>query len=199
MAAHNDRGAVRNPWRERAAFLWRRWGGPLYAKGEPIPGRLEPYVRRTYDWAFDGWGKFVWQEFDLGGRRVGAPQFIVNISQSPNYPGPWYQREFLSIWNQAWFSSLRSASGLYRYGRFLGGAEGDAFLAKARLTKELALAAPDDGRPLPGRHRHRERHRRDRRPEAAPAARLGRGPLVELRPHAPSSTASRRTGSTSST
>jgi hypothetical protein len=142
ISAHNDSGPVRNPWREASAFLWKRWGNPLYAKGEPIPGRLEPYVRRTYDWAFKGWGKFVWQEFDLGGRRVGAPQFIVNISQSPNYPGPWYQREFLSIWNQAWFSSLRSASGLYRYGRRVGGAEGDALLAKARMTKELALAAP---------------------------------------------------------
>jgi hypothetical protein len=142
VAAHNDSGSVRNPWRAASAFLWKRWGSPLYAKGEPIPGPLEPYVRRTYDWAFKGWGKYVWQEFDLGGRRVGAPQFIVNISQSPNYPGPWYQREFLSIWNQAWFSSLRSASGLYRYGRSVGGAEGGALLAKARLTKELALAAP---------------------------------------------------------
>ncbi|MGZ5425263.1 MAG: hypothetical protein ACXWH4_11950, partial [Candidatus Aminicenantales bacterium] len=142
IGAFSDRGEVRDPWREVAAFLWKRWGSPLSAKGEPIAGRLEPYVRRTYDWAFHGWSKYVWQEFDLGGRRVGAPQFIVNISQSPNYPGPWYQREFLSIWNQAWFSSLRSASGLYRYGRFLGGAEGEALQAKARLTKELALAAP---------------------------------------------------------
>jgi hypothetical protein len=142
VAAFDDRGDVRDPWREVAGFLWKRWGAPLYAKGEPVGGRLEPYVKRTYDWAFGGWGKFVWQEFDLGGRRVGAPQFIVNISQSPNYPGSWYQREFLSIWNQAWFSSLRSASGLYRYGRRIGGAEGDGFMAKARLTKELALAAP---------------------------------------------------------
>lgn len=142
IAAYRDGAGVRDPWARTAKFLWTRWGRPLFAKGEPIAGRLEPYVRRTYDWAFKGWGGFVWQEFDLGGRRVGAPQFIVNISQSPNYPGPWYQREFLSIWNQAWFSSLRSASGLYRYGRFLGGAEGDALVAKARLTKELALAAP---------------------------------------------------------
>ena len=145
VAAHREAdgpGTVPDPWREVSAFLWKRWGSPLFAKGQPIPGRLEPYVRRTYDWAFKGWGTFVWQEFDLGGRRVGAPQFIVNISQSPNYPGPWYQREFLSIWNQAWFSSLRSASGLYRFGRFIGGAEGDALMAKARLTKELALAAP---------------------------------------------------------
>jgi len=145
IAARDNPGPVQNPWREASAFLWKRWGSPLYAKGEPVHGRLEPYVRRTYDWAFRGWGPFVWQEFELGGRRVGAPQFIVNISQSPNYPGPWYQREFRSIWNQAWFSSLRSASGLYRYGRYIGGAEGEAFLSKARLAKELALAAPVTG------------------------------------------------------
>ena len=142
VAAFRDDSAVPDPWRGVSAFLWDRWGRPLFAKGQPIAGRLEPYVRRTYDWAFKGWGKFVWQEFDLGGKRVGAPQFIVNVSQSPNSPDPWYQREFLSIWNQAWFSSLRSASGLYRYGRLIGGADGDTFLARARMTKELALAAP---------------------------------------------------------
>ncbi|HSA94559.1 MAG TPA: hypothetical protein VLJ16_00815 [Acidobacteriota bacterium] len=142
VAAFRDPGPVPNPWRAVSDLLWARWGHPLFAKREPIPGRLEPYVRRTYDWAFKGWGKFVWQEFELGGRRVGAPQFIVNISQSPNYPGPWYQREFLSIWNQAWFSSLRSASGLYRFGRYVGGAEGESYKARARLAKELALAAP---------------------------------------------------------
>lgn len=142
VAAYRDPAAVRDPWSRAASFLWGRWGRPLYDKGEPVASPLETYVRRTYDWAFKGWGDSVWQEFDLGGRRVGAPQFIVNISQSPNSPGPWYQREFRSIWNQAWFSSLRSASGLYRYGRHLGGAAGEALVARARLTKELALAAP---------------------------------------------------------
>jgi len=139
LTAYHDGGEVRNPWSKVAGFQWRRWGKPLYAKGEPIPAPLEKYVRHTYEWAFDGWGKFVWQEFDLNGVRVGAPQFIVNISQSPNYPGPWYQREFLSIWNQAWFSSLRSASGLYRFAR---GTQDKELLRKANLTKELALAAP---------------------------------------------------------
>jgi len=139
IAVYRDRGAVRDPWAKASGFLWDRWARPLFEKGEPIPAPLESYVRRTYDWAFEGWGKYVWQEFDLGGRRVGAPQFIVNISQSPNYRGPWYQREFLSIWNQAWFSSLRSASGLYRYAR---GLKDEGLLRKARLTKELALAAP---------------------------------------------------------
>ncbi len=139
VTAYHDDGEVRNPWSKVARFQWQRWGSPLLAKGEPLPAPLTNYVKHTYDWAFDGWGQFVWQEFDLGGVRVGAPQFIVNISQSPNYPGPWYQREFLSIWNQAWFSSLRSASGLYRYARQTSDAE---LLRKARLTKTLALAAP---------------------------------------------------------
>lgn len=137
--AYHDREAVRNPWAKTANFLWQRWGRPLQERGEPIAAPLASYVERTYDWAFKGWGEFVWQEFDLDGVRVGAPQFIVNVSQSPNYPGPWYQREFLSIWNQAWFSSLRSASGLYRHARERGD---EALLRKARLTKELALAAP---------------------------------------------------------
>jgi hypothetical protein len=139
VAAYNDRGAVRNPWSKLASFHWNRWGRPLYERGKPIPAPLQNYVRHTYDWAFEGWGDVVWQEFDLEGIRVGAPQFIVNVSQSPNYPGHWFQRELLSIWNQAWFSSLRSASGLYRYGRRVGDEE---LLRKARLTKELALAAP---------------------------------------------------------
>jgi hypothetical protein len=139
LTAYNDRGEVKNPWSKVANFHWKRWGRPLYAKGEPIPAPLHTYVRHTYDWAFEGWGDVVWQEFDIDGVQVGAPQFIVNVSQSPNYPGHWYQREFLSIWNQAWFSSLRSASGLYRYARRVGD---DELLRKARLTKELALAAP---------------------------------------------------------
>ncbi|MBZ5565549.1 MAG: hypothetical protein LAP13_24400 [Acidobacteriia bacterium] len=139
VAAYHDRAEVRNPWSRVADFQWKRWGRPLYAQGEPIRAPLLNYVRHTYNWAFEGWGKFVWQEFDLNGVRVGAPQFIVNISQSPNYPGSWYQRESLSIWNQAWFSSLRSASGLYRYARRTGDKE---LLRKANLTKELALAAP---------------------------------------------------------
>lgn len=139
LAMYHDREEVRNPWMRTSEFLWKRWGRPLHESGEPISAPLETYVRRTYDWAFQGWADSVWQEFELEGKRVGAPQFIVNISQSPNYPGHWFQREFLSIWNQAWFSSLRSASGLYRHARERQDAE---LLRKARLTKELALAAP---------------------------------------------------------
>jgi hypothetical protein len=139
LTVYEDHAAVKNPWARTAEFLWHRWAKPLYERGEPIAAPLETYVQRTYEWAFRGWGDSVWQQFELEGVVVGAPQFIVNISQSPNYPGHWYQREFLSIWNQAWFSSLRSASGLYRYAQDHGDTE---LLRRASLTKELALAAP---------------------------------------------------------
>ncbi len=130
-------------WRSAAGFLWKKWGTPLYKKGEPMQHILEPYVKHTYDWAFDGWKKIVWQEFKINDKQVGAPVFIVNITQSPNYPGPSGEREFRSIWNQSWFSSLRSAQGLYRYAKQN---KNDSLLQKALLTKELALSFPmNDG------------------------------------------------------
>lgn len=130
---------IKNPWRKSLAFLWKNWGKALFEAGNPLEGNLEPYVKHTYNWALKGWKDSVWQEFDLYGRRVGAPVFIVNVTQSPNYQGEVNEREFRSIWNQAWFSSLRSASGLFRYARRTINRD---LLNKASLTKELALSAP---------------------------------------------------------
>ncbi len=131
--------AARNPFRPVLSFLWERYGRALFRVGRPLKGDLAPYVEHTYRWAFEGWREAVWQEFELEGKRVGAPVFIVNQTQSPNYPGEVDEREFRSIWNQAWFSSLRSASGLFRWARARGREE---LLAKARMTRELALLAP---------------------------------------------------------
>jgi hypothetical protein len=130
---------IENPWRKILAFLWDRWGRPLFETGHPLIPDLSPYIRHTYRWAFETWAKAIWQEFDFGGKRVGAPVFIVNETQSPNYPGEVSEREFRSIWNQAWFSSLRSASGLLRYARRI---KDEDLARKALMTKELALAAP---------------------------------------------------------
>lgn len=134
-----EKEAIQNPWRVPLAFLWKGWGKPLFESGQPLLPDLEPYVKHTYNWAFNSWKESIWQEFELNGKKVGAPVFIVNVTQSPNYPGEVDEREFRSIWNQAWFSSLRSASGLYRYARRTGNT---SLLEKALLTKELALRAP---------------------------------------------------------
>jgi hypothetical protein len=134
-----DPETILNPFRPVLGFLWNNWGKKLYDKGLPLKGSLDPYVKHTYQWAFDNWADSVWQEFILDGKKVGAPVFIVNVTQSPNYKGPVNEREFRSIWNQAWFSSLRSASGLYRYAKHTNNLE---LMEKALLTKELALSAP---------------------------------------------------------
>lgn len=135
----NDKQTLQDPFRKVASFFWKRWGSKLLANGNPSKGSLEPYVQHTYNWAFNTWKKPVWQQFELNGKQVGAPVFIVNVTQSPDYPGVVDEREFRSIWNQAWFSSLRSASGLYRYGKRTGN---DSLITKALMTKELALSFP---------------------------------------------------------
>ena len=135
----SDKQEVRNPFRKPLAFFWKNWGHDLYTAGNPLKGDLTPYVEHTYNWAFNSWAKSVWQEFPLDGKQVGAPVFIVNTTQSPNYPGMVNEREFRSIWNQAWFSSLRSASGLYRYAKRTDNAD---LMKKANMTKELALSFP---------------------------------------------------------
>ncbi|HRN57977.1 MAG TPA: hypothetical protein PLL71_16070, partial [Agriterribacter sp.] len=107
---------VPDPWRPVLSFFWKNWGEKAWADIKvAAPLDLDLQCKRAYDWAFVHWKPTVWQEFELNGQTVGAPQFIVNVTQSPNYPGEVDEREFRSIWNQAWFSSLRSAAGLYRY------------------------------------------------------------------------------------
>ena len=134
-----DKKDLADPWRKPLALMWKQYGEPLYQQGQPIKGDLDPYIEHTYNWAFNTWKKSVWQEFDINGKKVGAPVFIVNVTQSPNYPGEVREREFRSVWNQAWFSSIRSAEGLYRYARRTHNA---GLLRRANMTKELALSFP---------------------------------------------------------
>lgn len=126
-----------NPWKQALDFLWNHWGHEAYEQSDKTI--LSPYVKDTYNWAFNTWKESVPQVFELEGKTVGAPTFIVNVTQSPNYPGLVNEREFRSIWNQAWFSSLRSAQGLFRYARRT---ENEELMGYAQLTKELALSFP---------------------------------------------------------
>ncbi len=143
----NARGIFKNPGGKILSPYWEEYGKPLYYAGEPVSSNLNTYVEHTYNWAFNNWKDAVWQEFKIKGKTVGAPVFIVNFTQSPNYKKHSNEREFRSIWNQAWFSSLRSASGLYRHARRTGN---DSLLYKAKLGKELALAFPQKNGFFPG-------------------------------------------------
>jgi len=140
LVIDNAKAVLDNPFGRVNKVMWDFWGSKLWLKQEPLGSvSMEEYVKHTYDWAFKHWKEQVWQEFELAGKTVGAPTFIVNVTQSPNYPGEVNEREFRSIWNQAWFNSLRSASGLMRYAQRWNLEELKLYALK---TKELALSFP---------------------------------------------------------
>lgn len=134
-----DGNPLDNIWAPVARFQWRRWGVQMLSASQNYDDLLPELQKHAYDWAFHRWSKHVWQEFRMEGREVGAPVYMVNVTHSPNYPQPHNEREFVSVWNQAWFNSLRTATGLFRYAR----RHNDLGLQKkAQQTKELALAFP---------------------------------------------------------
>ncbi len=133
-----DAQKIKNPFREILDFLWTNWGRNDYQKNKNASDKIEAYIEHAYNWAFSSWDT-VWEEFELDGKAVGSPVFIVDITQSPNYEGVRHEREARSVWNQAWFSSLRSGIGIARYARMKQDKELEK---KASLIKELALAAP---------------------------------------------------------
>jgi hypothetical protein len=53
LMSYEDETSLFNPWRNILSFLWDRWGMELYKEGQPIKGSLEPYVKHTYNWAFN--------------------------------------------------------------------------------------------------------------------------------------------------
>lgn len=133
---------MENPFRPVLEWYWQRYGREDSEACLGHMRNLTTYTEHTYRWAFETWRESVWQEFTVQDKLVGAPVFIVNVTQSPNYPGKVNEREFRSIWNQAWFCSLRSASGLFRHARRTGRQD---LMEYAKKTKELALAFPQEG------------------------------------------------------
>lgn len=101
--------------------------------------KLSQYVKYTYEWAFNRWSSIVWQEFSINGKEVGAPVLIVRANQKPGLGNENSWREKKSIWNQAWFSSIRSAYGYRLWGQNWGDKN---LIHKAELAKGFALLSP---------------------------------------------------------
>lgn len=131
-----------NPYGMAARWHWKQWGHPNHLKGSSQNAPLSKYSEYVEKWAFgpDGWADTVWQDFTLNGEAVGAPAFIVDVSQHPSIPldqRRW--REQKSIWNQAWFSTQRCANGLLRRARQIGSPELEK---RAQQMTRIALLAP---------------------------------------------------------
>ncbi len=128
---------IRDPFGPVTSMLWDRHAKPLWDAGEPSVAALQPQVREAYRW-IDNQQDRAWHEFTLRGRAVGGIQQILDVSWSNGWTQPRFPLRF-EIWNQAWFSSLRSAAGMLRWGRRWGDRD---LLVKASLCKALALSAP---------------------------------------------------------
>ncbi|GAB2572271.1 hypothetical protein [Gracilibacillus alcaliphilus] len=108
---------------------------------------LEPYVRHTYNWSFHHWASVCWQEFDQKGSRVGSHVFIVTANQKPGKGSEEVWREKKSIWNQAWFSSIRSTYGYALWGRHW---KDESLIEKAEKSLQFTLSAPQMNGLFPG-------------------------------------------------
>jgi len=135
---------IQNPYGMVARWFWKQWGHDGYAAGGSQRTSFTKYSAYVVNWAFapepKGWGDTVWQQFTLNGQECGAPAFIVDVAQHPSVPldkRRW--REQRSVWNQAWFSTQRTANGLLRYARQIGSADLEH---RAHLMTQVALSAP---------------------------------------------------------
>jgi len=109
---------------------------------------LEPYADYAYGWALDRWKDVVWQQFRMpDGTEVGGVVFIVCARQKPGFGYEEEWREPKSLWNQAWFCSLRSAYGYALRGKEMGRAD---WTEKAELALNFALSAPQTDGLFPG-------------------------------------------------
>lgn len=133
---------VRRDFRPVLNVLWKLFAEPRMAAKPPSAIELLPYARHVYSWAFERWESVCWQSFELNGLKVGGVVFIVTASQKPGLGREDDWREPKSLWNQAWFCSLRSAYGYKLYALRTGDAE---LSRKAELALNFALSAPREG------------------------------------------------------
>ncbi len=129
---------AKRDYRRIVELVWEMFTKKRFA-APPEPETLTTYVKHVYNWAFETWRDICWQEFDLNGQRVGGVVFIVTAKQKPGCGGEDIWREPKSLWNQAWFCSLRSAYGYFNWGKKL---DRQDLVRKARLNLNFALNAP---------------------------------------------------------
>ncbi len=103
--------------------LWTDAGKRSAAAAHPMPATFPELARQIYPRALDQ----LWDETTLDGRRVGA----LRIHRA-------YRND---VWFCTWFNQLRSAYGLYVWGKETGTSD---WVDRARATRDLVLAAPQE-------------------------------------------------------
>ena len=115
-------------------FQWEKFA-PAYRDGNigPLPVTLDALAQRAWKQYTDQ----TWIETTLNGRPVGG-MVSRRLAWSNKLP----DEANNDIWFNSWFQTLRSAYGMYQYGK----RNKDALLQqRAEKVLNLALSAPDEG------------------------------------------------------
>ncbi len=121
-------------FRQVVHFLWEKFA-PAYRDGNigPLPATLDALAQRAWKQYADD----MWIETTLAGRPVGGmkSQRLAWSNQLPEEANN-------DIWFNSWFQTLRSAYGMYQYGK-----RNKDLLLQQRAEKvlNLALSAPNEG------------------------------------------------------
>ncbi len=119
-------------------FFWEKFS-PAYRAGNigPLPATLDALAQR----AWKQYAEQTWVETTLNGRPVGGMKSL-RLAWSNQLP----EEANNDIWFNSWFQTLRSAYGMYLYGK----RNKDVLLMqRAEKVLNLALSAPNEGGVFP--------------------------------------------------
>jgi hypothetical protein len=119
-------------FRQVVRFLWGKYASDYLKFVEPQVLSFNEYAKRGYECAFKQYD--IWREGEFGGRKFGGTVWQT-------WDGDPKEGRASDIKNQTWFNNLRSAYGMYHYGTKW---KDQSLVEKARLMKNLALAAPSE-------------------------------------------------------
>lgn len=115
-------------------FFWEKFS-PVYRDGNvgPLPATLDALAQR----AWKQYADLMWMETTLNGRAVGGMK-SQRLAWSNQLPAEANN----DIWFNSWFQTLRSAYGMYLYGKRN---KDDLIMQRAEKVLNLALSAPNEG------------------------------------------------------
>ncbi len=110
------------------AYQWQRYAPDHLEKAQPQTLPFRDYADYTYP-TVQQIGEYV--EFQIEGEQVGGFKALAH--------GGYFRTPQPIVWNQAWFNGLRSAYGMWHFGRRLGRRD---WQQRAQRVKAWTLKAP---------------------------------------------------------
>ncbi len=134
-ASAENKGTSTYAFRHAVDFLWEKFS-PIYRRDNAgaLPGTLDQMAQR----AWKQYAEQTWFETTLNGRPVGGMK-SNRLAWSNQLPTDANN----DVWFNSWFQTLRTAYGMYLYGKRNRDREA-LLMARAEKVLNLALSAPNE-------------------------------------------------------